>query len=157
MKAIVQRVARASVSVDGKVVGRCGQGLLLLLAAHRNDTEREAERFAGKVVNLRIFNDSEGKMNLSLKDLPPQDEPAVLAISNFTVYGETAKNRRPSFVEAAPYERGKELFERAVEAMQILGLSVQTGTFGAHMDVELVNDGPVTIVLEVPPATETGV
>ncbi|HWA84401.1 MAG TPA: D-aminoacyl-tRNA deacylase [Fimbriimonadaceae bacterium] len=146
MRAVVQRVSRASVTVDGEVVGRCGQGLLVLVAAHRDDTEREAAKLADRVAKLRIFNDGEGKMNLALGDLVPPG--SVLAVSNFTVYGETAKNRRPSFIESAPYEAGKELYESFLAALRGMGIHVETGIFGAHMDVELVNDGPVTVIVE---------
>lgn len=146
MKAVVQRVSRASVTVNGKVVGSCAQGFLVLVATHRDDTEREAVKMADRVAKLRVFNDEEGKMNLALSELDPQG--SVLAVSNFTVYGETAKSRRPSFIESAPYERGEELYEAFVRALTNLGVHVETGIFGAHMDVELVNDGPVTVILE---------
>jgi D-aminoacyl-tRNA deacylase len=151
VRAVVQRVAWARVSVDGEVVGRCGKGLLLLVAAHRMDTEREVLKFADKVAYLRIFNDGEGKMNLALGDLPEQGEPHILAVSNFTVYGDTTKNRRPSFVEAAPYEEGRRLFDRLLEALRSKNFAVETGVFGAQMDVELENDGPVTVILDVDP------
>lgn len=147
MRAVVQRVSRASVSVDGKIVGACGVGLLVLVAAHREDTEREAAKMADKVAQLRIFNDVEGKMNLALGDLDPQG--SVLAVSNFTVYGDTAKNRRPSFIESAPYDRGNELYEAFLCALRDMGVQVESGVFGAMMDVELVNDGPVTVILDV--------
>jgi D-aminoacyl-tRNA deacylase len=149
----VQRVSRASVRVGGQVVGQCGEGLLVLVAAHRNDTEREVAKMADRVSGLRIFNDPEGKMNLALKDLEPRDLPQVLAVSNFTVYGETAKNRRPSFIESAAYDRGKELFDGFVESLRALGVRTETGEFGAHMDVELINDGPVTVIIDVEPAS----
>jgi D-aminoacyl-tRNA deacylase len=151
MRAVVQRVSRAAVRVDGRVVGRCGVGLLLLVAAHRDDTQAEAAKLADRVAGLRIFNDAEGKMNLALADLDSALEAGVLAVSNFTVYGNTAKNRRPSFVESAPYERGKELFERFVAELAARGVRVETGVFGAHMEVEMVNDGPVTVLLDAPP------
>ena len=146
MRAVVQRVSSAKVSVDGKVVSSCGQGLLVLVAAHRDDTEREAAKLADRVAKLRIFNDADGKMNLALGDLQPPG--TVLAISNFTLYGETAKNRRPSFIESAPYERGEELFEAFLKSLRVLGVHTESGIFGAHMDVELVNDGPVTVILD---------
>jgi D-tyrosyl-tRNA(Tyr) deacylase len=147
MRAVVQRVSKATVTVDGRITGQIGPGLLVLVAAHRNDTEREVVKMADRVAKLRIFNDSEGKMNLALGDLDPTG--SVLAVSNFTVYGETAKNRRPSFIDAAPYARGEELYEGFVEALRALRIHVETGEFGAHMEVELVNDGPVTVILEV--------
>lgn len=150
VRAIVQRVSRASVSVDGEVVGRCGAGLLLLVGVHRGDVAGHAAKLAAKVATLRIFNDGDGKMNLALDDLPPTAEPNVLAISQFTVYGDVSKNRRPSFVESAPYERGMELFDHFVDCLKGEGLVVETGRFGEHMEVELVNDGPVTLVVDVP-------
>lgn len=101
---------------------------------------------ADRVAKLRIFNDAEGKMNLALGDLDPPG--SVLAVSNFTVYGETAKNRRPSFIESAPYDAGNDLYESLLTALRGMGVHVETGIFGAHMDVELVNDGPVTVILE---------
>lgn len=145
MRAVVQRVSEASVNVDGAKVGRCGVGLLVLVAAHRDDTEANADKMADRVAGLRIFGDAEGKMNLSLADV----EGSVLAISNFTLYGDATKNRRPSFIEAAGYADGERLFEAFVAALVRRGVPVETGVFGAHMDVTLVNDGPVTIVLDV--------
>ncbi|HEY0866296.1 MAG TPA: D-aminoacyl-tRNA deacylase [Fimbriimonas sp.] len=151
MRAIVQRVSGGTVSVDGREVGRCGYGLVLLVGVHRDDGEHEARKLAEKVARLRIFADEAGKMNLSLLDFPAPHgfEYDVLAVSNFTVYGDTSKNRRPSFIESAPYERGEELFEVFVAALRKEGLDVQTGSFGAHMSVSLVNDGPVTVVVDV--------
>lgn len=130
--------------VDGETVGDIGPGLLVLAAAHREDTEANAAKMADRVKGLRIFNDSEGKMNLSLVDVGG----AVLAVSNFTVYGETAKNRRPSFIASALYEDGERLFNHFVQALRNLGVQVETGVFGAHMDVTLINDGPVTVIVE---------
>jgi len=144
VRAIVQRVSSASVVVEGRTVGQIGVGLLLLVAAHRDDTEENARKLADRVRGLRIFNDEEGKMNLALPDVGGQ----VLAVSNFTVYGETAKNRRPSFIASAPYADGERLFNAFVAALLELDLSVETGEFGAHMDVSLVNDGPVTVILD---------
>lgn len=149
MKAVVQRVLEASVAVDGETVGEIGKGLVVLCAAHADDTEKEADKMADRVCGLRIFNDAEGKMNLALKDL---DEPAsILAVSNFTVYGDARKSRRPSFVAAAPYDKGESLFARFVETLRGLGCQVETGVFGADMKVHLVNDGPVTVILEAEP------
>lgn len=145
MRAVVQRVSEASVNVDGATVGRCGVGLLVLVAAHRDDTEANADKLADRVAGLRIFSDAEGKMNLSLADV----EGSVLAISNFTLYGDATKNRRPSFIGSAPYADGERLYEAFVAALARRGVPVETGVFGAHMDVSLVNDGPVTIVLDV--------
>lgn len=147
MRAVVQRVSEARVRIDGKVVGQVGKGFLVLVGAHRQDTPIDAERLADRVCGLRVFSDEAGKMNLSLAQLDPPG--AVLAVSNFTVYGDTARNRRPSFVEAAPFDLGQELFEVFVQSMRRLGVSVATGIFGADMQVELVNDGPVTVILDV--------
>ena len=150
MRAIIQRVTSATVRVDGQVVGRCKKGLLALVGAHVADTDLQAVKMADKVLGLRIFNDADGKMNLSLRDLQGLGEGVgVLAISNFTIYGDTVKNRRPSFVEAAPYEVGKRLFDRFVLALKQEGCPTETGVFGAQMDVKLVNDGPVTLILDV--------
>lgn len=135
--------------VDGRVVGACGQGLCLLVAAHRDDTEADAEKLANRTANLRIFSDADGKMNLSILDLAESGAVVgVLAVSNFTVYGDAAKQRRPSFVLAAPFEEGHKLFEFFVARLRATGIPVETGVFGAHMEVTLVNDGPVTLILE---------
>lgn len=144
MRAVVQRVSRASVRVDGEVVGSCGKGLVALAAARRDDTEQSAKRLADKVAGLRVFNDAHGKMNLSLADVGG----SVLAISNFTLYGDAEKSRRPSFVEAAPFAEAEALFESFVRSLREMGCSTEQGIFGAHMELELVNDGPVTIILE---------
>ncbi len=148
MRAVVQRVTRASVTVGGRLVGRCGQGFLLLVAAHKDDTEQNARRLAEKISTLRIFNDEVGKMNISLKDLSVQEDSQVLAVSNFTVYGDATGQRRPSFVQAAPYAEGDRLFHLFVDHLRAQGITVETGEFGADMQVESVNDGPVTIILE---------
>lgn len=142
MRAIVQRVSRARVTVDGQVVGEIGTGLLALVGAHKDDTEQNAKKLADRVAGLRVFNDADGKMNLAL----PQPA-AVLAVSNFTVYGDPSQ-RRPSFTSAAPYERGKELFEAFLADLKALGVHVEAGVFGADMQVELTNDGPVTLVVD---------
>jgi D-aminoacyl-tRNA deacylase len=146
LRAIVQRVTSASVVVDGQEVGKCGVGFLLLVGIHRDDTEEAARKLAARIGALRMFNDEEGKMNLALADVPGS---GVLAISNFTVYGETKKNRRPSFVDSAPYERARELFDLFVGTLRSRDIPTQTGVFGAHMEVSLVNDGPVTVIVEV--------
>jgi|CXWL01.1.fsa_nt_gi D-tyrosyl-tRNA(Tyr) deacylase len=155
MKAIVQRILEASVSIDGNVVGEIATGLVVLAAAHRDDTESNAKKLADRIWGLRIFNDEEGKMNLSLATVLSEMEsakanvlPGILCISNFTVYGETAKNRRPSFVESAPFEQGESLFKCLIEELQKLCPNVQTGVFGADMQVSLINDGPVTVIVE---------
>jgi len=149
MRAIVTRVKNAQVEVEGKLIGHCGAGLLLLVGVHQSDTAENAVKLASRIAKIRIFNDPEGKMNLALSDLLPTDEPQILAISNFTVYGETAKNRRPSFTESAKFEQGKELFEKFVDELVIVHeLWVETGEFGADMQVRSVNDGPVTVIVE---------
>ncbi len=150
MRAVVQRVAMASVSVGGREIGRCGPGLLLLVGVHRDDEAANAERLADRVLGLRIFNDEAGKMNLAIRDFPDARggfELELLAVSNFTVYGD-AKGRRPAFTASAPYEQGRELFDRFVAELRRLGAAVQTGEFGADMRVGLVNDGPVTLILD---------
>lgn len=144
MRAVVQRVTLASVSVDGKIVGACGVGLLVLVAAHRDDEPPAAVKMADRLAKLRVFNDGEGKMNLAVGDV----SGSILVVSNFTVYGETAKNRRPSFIESAPYERGEKLYNALVAALRELGVPTETGKFGANMQVQIVNDGPVTVIIE---------
>jgi len=146
VRAVWQRVSRAVVRVEGQVVGEIGPGALVLVAAQRDDTEAQAAKLADRVVGLRAFNDGEGKMNLALADVPGG---AILAVSNFTVCGDAAKSRRPSFTGAASYEAGRELFDRFVAELRGRGVRVETGVFGADMQVELVNDGPVTLILEV--------
>ena len=139
MRALVQRVARASVTVDGTVTGAIGPGLLVLLGVTHTDTEADGDRLADKVRNLRIFGDADGKMNEALGDRE------VLCVSQFTLYGDTRKGNRPAFVAAARPDVAIPLYERFCER-----LGAQRGVFGAHMDVELVNDGPVTLMLQVP-------
>ena len=149
MRIVLQRVSDASVSVDGHVLGRIGRGLLLLVGIAPNDGETDLNKTAQKVCNLRIFPDEAGKMNRSLLDVSGQ----ILAVSQFTLYGDTAKGRRPSFVGAAPPEIAEPLFDAFVEALGNQGLKVETGRFGAKMSVQLTNDGPVTLVLEVAPSS----
>jgi D-tyrosyl-tRNA(Tyr) deacylase len=145
MRAVVQRVRRASVTVEGEVVGAIGPGLLILLGVHQTDTEAEIDWGARKCARLRIFADDEGLMNRSLQDVGGE----ALVVSQFTLYGDAAKGNRPSFVEAAPPDQADRLYERFVAQLdQRLDTAVRTGTFGAMMDVELVNDGPVTLVVE---------
>ncbi|MBN1603920.1 MAG: D-tyrosyl-tRNA(Tyr) deacylase [Chitinispirillaceae bacterium] len=144
MKIVLQRVKKACVMVDGKCVGEIGKGLLLLLGVHTDDTVREAEYLVDKCVNLRVFSDADDKMNLSLAD----SDAEVLVVSQFTLYGNCSKGRRPSFVEAAPPLKGNELYTYFVEMMKTKCRYVATGIFGAMMEVELINDGPVTLVLE---------
>ena len=140
MRALVQRVSEASVTVDGGEVARIGPGLLVLLGVRRGDTEAEADRLAARLLALRVFEDEQGKMNLNVADAGGE----ILCVSQFTLYGDTKKGNRPSFVDAAPPGEAEPLYERVREALN----GAQGGRFGAHMDVELVNDGPVTLVVE---------
>ena len=144
MRVLLQRVSRAEVRVDGRAVGRVGRGFLLLVGVTHADTDSEAEWMADKVAGLRLFGDAEAKMNLALADVGG----GVLAVSQFTLYGDAVKGRRPSFVDAARPEQARPLYERFVELLRARGLVVETGEFGAMMEVELVNDGPVTLWLE---------
>lgn len=140
----------ASVRVDGLEAGRCGPGLLLLVGVHHDDETTNAVKLADKIANLRIFNDHEGKMNLSLLDYPAPHgfENGVLAVSNFTVFGDASKSRRPSFGQSAPYEKGQSLFDHFVKTLRETKIEVQTGVFGANMQVALINDGPVTVIVD---------
>ena len=131
-------------TVDGTVTGEIGPGLLVLLGVGRGDTEATAAAMVERIVNLRIFNDAQGKMNLSLLDTGG----ALLAVSQFTLYGDARGQRRPSFLQAAPPEEGKKLYEEFVKVARARGVRVETGVFQAHMEVELTNDGPVTILLD---------
>jgi D-tyrosyl-tRNA(Tyr) deacylase len=144
MRAVVQRVNSASVSVDGEVTGEISQGLLILLGVARDDEEKDADYLADKIINLRIFADDEGKMNRSLLE----SDGAMLAVSQFTLYGDTRKGRRPSFIEAAEPVKANALYEYFVARTRSLGVKVETGVFQAMMKVSLVNDGPVTILLD---------
>lgn len=144
MKAVIQRVTSASVSVDGKIVGQIGAGIMVLLGVAKGDNEVQADWLAEKIVNLRILSDQEGKMNLSLHD----SGGALLIVSQFTLAGNCAKGKRPSFDTAAPADEGKRLYEYFVAAARRTGLTVETGIFQADMQVALVNDGPVTFILE---------
>lgn len=144
MRAVVQRVSSASVTVDNDVVGAIDQGVLILVAAAHEDTEADAIALAKKVAGLRIFTDETGKMNLDVR----QVGGAVLAVSQFTLFGDCRKGRRPSFVHAARPEPAVALYEQFVEATRKQGLTVETGVFQADMQVTLVNDGPVTILLD---------
>ena len=145
MRAVIQRVSRAAVRVDGRVVGEIGAGLLVLLGVAAGDDDVEAERLAGKVARLRIFENDDGRFDRSVHD----SGGGVLAVSQFTLIADTAKGNRPSFGEAAAPEEAERLYERFCAALRDLGVEVETGVFGARMDVELINDGPVTIVLDV--------
>lgn len=144
MRAVIQRVSSASVTVDGAVAGRIGAGLLVLLGVGKGDTEADAETLARKIVELRVFQDEAGRMNLSVKDTGG----ALLVVSQFTLYGDTRKGRRPSFDLAAPPEEARRLYERFVEAARAQGVAVETGVFQAMMSVSLVNEGPVTFLVE---------
>jgi len=144
MKLVVQRVKRASVTVDGECLADIGPGLLVLAGVSHHDTVHDARYLAARTANLRIFPDGEGKMNLSVQDVGG----AVLSVSQFTLYGDCSKGNRPSFIQAARPEQGEELFNEFVNALEQLGFPPKTGRFGADMKVELLNDGPVTILLE---------
>jgi D-tyrosyl-tRNA(Tyr) deacylase len=144
MRALLQRVSHASVTVDEQVVGQIGQGLLVLLGVGRDDSEVQVKALADKIVYLRIFGDDEGKMNRSLLDIGGE----VLVVSQFTLYADTRRGRRPSFTDAAPPSIAEPLVERFKDAIAAYGLTVVDGIFGAYMQVELLNDGPVTIWLD---------
>ncbi len=144
MRVVLQRVSRARVTVEGRVTGEIGRGLLLLAGFTDGDSEDALAWMADKVVGLRIFPDEEGKMNRSVQEVGG----GLLVVSQFTLYGDTRKGRRPSFVDAARPEIAIPLYERFVALLRATGLPVGTGEFGAMMDVELVNDGPVTLILE---------
>lgn len=146
MRAVVQRVTGAEVRVDGEVVGRIDRGLCLLVGVRDGDSPEEATWVADKVANLRIFSDRDGKMNLSLLDVGG----GALVVSQFTLYGDTRKGRRPSFVEAAKTDAAEPLVEAVCERLRELGVPVEEGAFGASMEVELTNEGPVTLLLESP-------
>ncbi len=146
MRAVVQRVTRASVEVDGSIVGEIGPGLLVLLGVAKPDRPADAAFLAEKISGLRVFPDEAGKMNRSVTDIGG----SLLVVSQFTLYGDTRKGRRPSFDGAAPAEQASELYECFVAAARRGGLRVETGVFQAHMAVSLVNDGPVTLIVESP-------
>ena len=144
MRAVVQRVSRASVTVDGQTVGKIDRGLLVLVGVTHSDTEAAADYLAEKIAGLRIFEDDAGKMNLSVADV----DGAVLAVSQFTLYGDVRKGKRPSFDDAARPEQARKLYDYFVERIRALGLVCETGRFQEMMQVELINDGPVTILLD---------
>ena len=144
MRAVVQRVSRARVTMDGGITGEIAAGLMILLGVGREDTSAVANKMAEKIANLRIFEDDQRTMNRSLLDL----KGSALVVSQFTLYGDARGQRRPSFIAAAPPEQGKKLYEEFNEALRRLGITVATGVFGAMMSVELVNEGPVTILLD---------
>ena len=144
MKAVIQRVARASVQVEGKVVGQIESGLLVLLGVAKGDGETDGHYLVEKIRTLRIFSDEQGKMNHSLVDT----QGSVLLVSQFTLLGRTANGRRPSFDEAAAPDEARKLYEQVVTELRALGTLVETGVFAAHMQVELLNDGPVTFIID---------
>ena len=151
MRAVLTRVNSASVSIDGQEAGRIGKGFLILLGVGPEDTEKECRYLAEKALGLRIFEDENGKMNLSLGDVGGQ----VLVVSQFTLYGNCRKGRRPSFTEAAGPELGNALYERFLSICEELGYPPQHGSFGADMQVESVNDGPVTLILDTDQLMDT--
>ena len=152
MKAVIQRVKQANVKVGGEVIGQIGPGLLVLLAVHKNDVlasleqgEKMIKRMADKIINLRIFGDLDDKVNLSVKDI----EGEILVVSQFTLYGNCKKGNRPSFIESAKSEKAILMYERFVKYIREQGINVETGEFGTMMEVELINEGPVTMILDL--------
>ena len=144
MRAVIQRVKHASVSVDNNIVGKIEQGFMVLLGITHTDTEKEVEWLSKKIVDLRVFNDSNDKMNLGLKDVNGE----LLIISQFTLYGNCIKGRRPAFIDAAKPDLANGLYELFLEKCKALGIKTEAGIFGADMKVELLNDGPVTLILD---------
>jgi D-tyrosyl-tRNA(Tyr) deacylase len=144
MRAVVQRVSRAQVAVNGEITGQIGLGLLVLLGVRRDDANTDATYLVEKIAGLRVFEDAQGKMNLSLQDVGG----SVLAVSQFTLYGDVRRGKRPSFDAAAPPEKARQLYEFFVEQIRAAGLRCETGRFQEMMQVELVNEGPVTILLD---------
>ena len=143
MIAVLQRVTSGNVTIDGQLAGKIDQGLVVLLGVMRDDAENDADFLVKKIAGLRIFNDKNGKLNLSIKDI----HGAALVVSQFTLCADTHKGRRPSFVRAAPPEKGSTLYEDFMKKLEVQGVPVQSGEFGAMMNVNIQNDGPVTIVL----------
>lgn len=146
MRAVVQRVKQSSVKTNGEIVGRIGRGLLVLLGVAKGDRAEDADYLANKILNLRIFEDEDGKMNRSLLEIGGE----LLAVSQFTLLADCRKGRRPSFIAAAEPGKATELYEKFVERVRQTGVAVQTGRFRAMMEVALINDGPVTIIIESP-------
>lgn len=144
MRIVIQRVKNASVRVDGVESRSIQKGLLLLVGVHESDTEEQLEWCCGKIPKLRIFNDDEGKMNLSLQDI----EGEILVVSQFTLYGNMKKGTRPSFIEAAKPEKAEGIYNQMIKKLQKSGLRVESGVFGAMMEVDFINDGPVTLILD---------
>ena len=146
MRAVVQRVKQSTVTTDNEILGQIGSGLLFLLGVARGDTAKDADYLANKIINLRIFEDEDRKMNRSLLETGGE----LLAVSQFTLLADCRKGRRPSFIEAAEPEKATDLYEKFVNAVRAKGVAVQTGRFRAMMEVALINDGPVTIIIESP-------
>ncbi|MBY6035351.1 D-tyrosyl-tRNA(Tyr) deacylase [Fictibacillus nanhaiensis] len=144
MRVVLQRAKKATVTVEAQVKGNIDRGLMLLVGVTHEDTEQDADYLAEKIINLRIFEDDNDKMNLSLKDT----DGSILSISQFTLYGDTKKGRRPNFMDAAKPDHAKKMYDYFNEKLMSLGVNVQTGVFGAMMDVAFTNDGPVTLVLD---------
>lgn len=144
MISVIQRVRHARVVVDGETVGEIGQGFLVLLGVGKDDTEEDVRYTATKIAGMRVFTDAEGKFNLALEDVGG----SALLVSQFTLLADTRKGRRPSFIDAAPPEPAEQMVERCSALLREAGIPVETGRFGAHMEVELLNDGPVTIILD---------
>ena len=145
MRALIQRVTSASVKVDEKIVGKIGKGFLIFLGVYEEDTEEKIEKLTKKIVNLRIFNDENDKMNLSIKEVKGE----ILLISQFTLCADTRKGNRPSFVSAKNPKDANVIYERTIESIRNEGIIVEKGIFGADMKVELLNDGPVTVLLDI--------
>jgi len=145
MRAVIQRVKKAGVSVNGEIIGQISKGLLVLLAVHQDDEELVIKKMADKILNLRIFNDDQGKMNLSVKDVGGE----IMVVSQFTLYGDCRKGNRPSFIKSAKPKKAIPFYEKFVEYTKEQGIRCETGKFGAMMEVELVNDGPVTIIIDL--------
>lgn len=148
MRAVIQRVASADVEVDGKIIGSIGPGLLVLAAVHKSDSESAAEWLAQKIVALRLFKDDEGRMNLSVQDIGGE----ILIVSQFTLYADCRRGRRPSYGESADPEKAKALYDYFVKCVRSSGIKVEEGQFRAHMKVRLLNDGPVTVIVDTPEA-----
>jgi len=146
MKAVVQRVSKASVTVEGTLVGNIGRGLVILIGFSRQDLPQDIAPMVEKILHLRIFEDDQGKMNNSLLEVGGE----VLLVSQFTLLGDTRKGRRPNFMEAAPPEMAQKLYQEFVQEIERQGVKVQTGRFQAHMEVQIYNDGPVTLIVERP-------
>jgi len=155
LRALVQRVVHASIVIDGVAGGEIGIGLVVLLGVHRNDTSDEAKKLAQKVLGLRIFNDEAGKMNLALESVTDPTR-GLLVVSNFTLYGDGITSRRPSFTASAPFDQGERLYEEFLSELRKGNERIVTGKFGADMQIALVNDGPVTLMLEVLARSEVG-